>query len=149
MSSWTRFAARFLDSEIVLRHATSWYPMEFVGDVVIVWPAEDAAAHSVELLGMDEVFVIGFEEQSGGTLAEFHAAASKIPCFDTLAVESDACLMLWITELSGMRPRIASHCVFRRIWASKTRCHDYTSKIPCFDMLAVESDACLVLGHPS
>ena len=61
--SWTRFAARFLDSEIVLQHTTSWYPMEFVGDVVIVWPAEDAAAHSVELLGMDEVFVVGFEEQ--------------------------------------------------------------------------------------
>ena len=56
-------------SEIVLRHATLWYPMEFVGDVVIVWPAEDAAVLSVELLGMDEVFVIGFEEQSDGSLA--------------------------------------------------------------------------------
>jgi len=79
----------------------------------------------------------------------FHTAASKIPCFDTLAVENDACLMLWTTELSGMRPRIASLCVFRRIGASKTRCHDDTSNIPCFDTLAVESDACLVLGHPS
>ena len=66
-------------SEIVLRYATSWYPMEFVGDVVIVWPAEDAAAHSVEVLGMDDVVVIGFEEQSDGSLAAIDAA--EFPTF--------------------------------------------------------------------
>jgi hypothetical protein len=31
---------------------------------------------------------------------------------------------------------------------SKTRCHDDTTKTPCFDTLAVESGACLMLGQP-
>ena len=32
---------------------------------------------------------------------------------------------------------------------SKTRCHDDTSKTPCFYTIAVESDACLVRGDLS
>ena len=42
----------------------------------------------------------------------------------------------WATEPGGMRPRTASHYVFRRIRHSKTRCHDGTSKIPCFYSIA-------------
>jgi hypothetical protein len=51
--------------------------MEFVGDVVIVWPVEDAAAHSVELLGMDDAVVIGFEEQSDCSLAAVQLSALR------------------------------------------------------------------------
>ena len=46
---------------------------------------------------------------------------------------------VWIPKLSGTRRWTASHCVFRRFRTSKTRCHDVTSKIPCFDTITVES----------
>ena len=55
----------------------------------------------------------------------------------------------WKPKPSGMRRWDGSHCLFRRIGASKTRCHDKTSKIPCFDTTIVEIGICSVRGNPS
>ena len=54
----------------------------------------------------------------------------------------------WRPNLSGMRRQIASHCVFRRIRHSKTRCHDDTSKIHSFYTITVKIDMCLVIRDP-
>ena len=55
----------------------------------------------------------------------------------------------WRPKLSGMRRWDGSHCAFRRIRTSKRRCHDDTSKIPCFDKMTVEVGMCLVRGDPT
>ena len=48
-----------------------------------------------------------------------------------------------------MRLKGAFHCAFRQIGPSNRRAHANTSKIPAFDMLAVESCVYLVLGDAS
>ena len=55
----------------------------------------------------------------------------------------------WRQKLSGKRRRTASHCAFRRIRTSKRRCHDETSKSPCFYTISVGIGMCLVRGDPS
>ena len=55
----------------------------------------------------------------------------------------------WKPKPSGMRRWDGSHCLFRRIGASKSRCYDKTSKFRCFDTITVAIDTCLVRGDPS
>ena len=69
-----------------------------------------------------------------------HDDTSKIPCFYTITVEIDTCLVRKRPKLSGMRRWGGSHCAFRRIGTTKMRCHDDNSKIPCFDTITVEID---------
>jgi hypothetical protein len=55
--------------EIVLRQKSSWYPIEYVVDAVIVLPAVTDDEHEVNIKGMDNAYIMGFEEQAGGALS--------------------------------------------------------------------------------
>ena len=51
--------------ELVLRQYFRWYPIEGVLDAVVVWPAVDIANKEQLVHGMEDVFVIYEEENTG------------------------------------------------------------------------------------
>ena len=51
--------------ELVLRQYFRWYPIEGVLDAVVVWPAVDIANKEQLVRGMEDVFVIYEEENTG------------------------------------------------------------------------------------
>ena len=77
-----------------------------------------------------------------------HAGTSKTPCFNTITVEIDMCLVRGdpiCVGCGGVMPRMR----FSLNGPSKTRCHDDTSKTPCFYTTAFDIGMCLVRGDPS
>ena len=80
---------------------------------------------------------------NGPSKTRCHDDTTKIPCFDTIAVEIDMCLVRgdqaeWDAAMGWLALRFSPN------GPSETRCHDDTSKIPCFDTITVETQVCLV-----
>jgi hypothetical protein len=77
--------------EIVLLPDASWHPIECVVDAVIVLPAMGVLAKDVDVVGMDNVFVVGFEEHSDGLFSpiDINSVGAFAEENDDLGVDDD------------------------------------------------------------